>query len=71
MYGGGIRHTGELSVVNAGSVIWTRKGNQGNRWIMGQVNVTSGYIQFKATRGTDHREDIALDEISFGKCSCT
>lgn len=25
-----------------GSVVWTRQGNQGNRWIQGQIQITGG-----------------------------
>lgn len=69
MYG---RHINTLNVYtksssNKENLIWTKNGNQGNKWIKGEVNINSyeGYnIIFEAIRGTDY--EVFID-LSFNK----
>jgi hypothetical protein len=50
-------------------------GDQGDKWLVGSVNVKSQYgfrVHFVGTRGSSYKGDIAIDDIKFtGKCSFT
>ncbi|XP_067654503.1 MAM and LDL-receptor class A domain-containing protein 1-like [Haliotis asinina] len=62
---------------NTGRPLFSRSGNQGNKWIVGQATVpastaTSGYqMVFEGVRGSDYKSDIALDDVSFTVGSCS
>ncbi|XP_072014801.1 MAM and LDL-receptor class A domain-containing protein 1-like [Amphiura filiformis] len=71
MYGA---DTGSLSVkLNGQSTdLWSRTGNQGNKWFTGFVtvhNTTPYQLVFEATIGGD-TSDIAIDDVNYraGKC---
>ena len=52
--------------------VWTKSGNQGNKWRCTFVNIpsTKQYsIVFEAVRGNGYRSDIAVDDIKFVYCS--
>ncbi|XP_028414604.1 MAM and LDL-receptor class A domain-containing protein 2-like, partial [Dendronephthya gigantea] len=77
MYG---RSMGELSVyikdpVGSKRIIWDKKGDQGNRWILGSatisnVSTTSYQVEFEAIRGRSFYSDMALDDIHFTEMPC-
>ncbi|KAK7473655.1 hypothetical protein BaRGS_00035133, partial [Batillaria attramentaria] len=56
--------------------IFSRSGNQGNRWVVGQATVpqslaSAGYqVIFEGVRGTTYRADIAIDDISILQGPC-
>ena len=50
--------------------IWTKLGDQGDKWLWGYVDIpskTQYSIVFEAVRGSGYRSDIAVDNIRFGK----
>nr|XP_054757010.1 MAM and LDL-receptor class A domain-containing protein 2-like [Lytechinus pictus] len=56
------------------SMIWTLSGDQGDRWLLGQVDVSSGYehiITFEAIDSSSFTGDISLDDIAYFPYSCT
>ncbi|XP_057298293.1 MAM and LDL-receptor class A domain-containing protein 2-like isoform X2 [Hydractinia symbiolongicarpus] len=75
MYGSSI---GSLNIyVNASGgekLVWTLKGEKGNRWLNGQVNVGlvrgSYKVIVEGVRGNGYTGDIALDTFSFKPGSC-
>ncbi|XP_028412231.1 MAM and LDL-receptor class A domain-containing protein 1-like [Dendronephthya gigantea] len=77
MYG---RSMGELSVyikdpVGSKRIIWDKKGDQGNRWILdsatiSNVSTTSYQVEFEAIRGRSFYSDMALDDIHFKEMPC-
>jgi len=80
MYGDGIgifnvyaKASGSTSLSRA---IFSRSGNQGNRWIVGEATVpqsltAAGYqVVFEAIRGATARADIALDDVSVVQGAC-
>ncbi|XP_046571399.1 MAM and LDL-receptor class A domain-containing protein 1-like [Haliotis rubra] len=62
---------------NTGRPLFSRRGNQGNKWTVGQATVpastaTSGYrMVFEGSRGSGYKSDIALDDVSFKVGSCS
>ncbi|XP_067654295.1 MAM and LDL-receptor class A domain-containing protein 1-like isoform X2 [Haliotis asinina] len=64
---------------NTGRPLFSRSGNQGNRWTVGETTIpafiatsASGYqMVFEGVRGSGYESDIALDDVSFtvGACS--
>ena len=48
-------------------VLFCLKGNQGNQWSRGQVNIAANQanimIMFEAIRGSSYTSDIAIDDI--------
>ncbi|CAB3997633.1 MAM and LDL-receptor class A domain-containing 2-like, partial [Paramuricea clavata] len=77
MYG---KTVGELSVYikdDGGSrrKLWSKKGDQGNKWISGaatisNVSITDYQVEFEAIRGPSYHADIALDDIYFRETPC-
>ncbi|XP_048242313.1 MAM and LDL-receptor class A domain-containing protein 1-like isoform X2 [Haliotis rufescens] len=64
---------------STGRPLFSRQGNQGNKWIVGQATIPTstatsalGYrMMFEGVLGASFRSDIALDDVSFtvGACS--
>jgi hypothetical protein len=55
------------------TVIWAKKGNQGNAWINGRVSVMAdkeSKVIFEGRRGAGFLGDIALDDISVTNGYC-
>ncbi|KAJ8050465.1 MAM and LDL-receptor class A domain-containing protein 2 [Holothuria leucospilota] len=53
------------------TVEWTRRGNQGDRWLRGQIFMTGSFkVVFDGRSGGNHDGDIALDDIFFFEGSC-
>ncbi|EDO44550.1 predicted protein [Nematostella vectensis] len=77
MYGDGIGGL-EVYLVNSSrtmAIVWTRRGNHGNQWLQGLVDIKSSdtyQVMFEAIRGTSYYGDIALDDVTFrnGDCNC-
>ncbi|XP_047128245.1 MAM and LDL-receptor class A domain-containing protein 1 isoform X1 [Hydra vulgaris] len=75
MYGTSI---GKLSLLlekgnAARALMWTRQGNQGNQWFIGQASVLSqgGFkLIFEATRGLSYTGDIAIDDLIMHDGAC-
>ncbi|BFZ04222.1 hypothetical protein BsWGS_07261 [Bradybaena similaris] len=61
---------------NLSQPVWHMSGNQGQRWILGEVNVLASTTQspyqvvLEGIRGTNYRADIAIDDISFTEGPC-
>ncbi|XP_033751986.1 MAM and LDL-receptor class A domain-containing protein 1-like [Pecten maximus] len=55
-------------------VLWTKAGNQGNRWIEGQVDIVSSspgnQVVFEGTAGLGYQGDISLDDIKILNGAC-
>nr|XP_054757008.1 MAM and LDL-receptor class A domain-containing protein 2-like [Lytechinus pictus] len=52
-------------------VLWSRSGDQGNEWMVGQVYVTGDFtIKFTGVVGNGVRGDIALDDITMSSGQC-
>ncbi|CAB4024980.1 MAM and LDL-receptor class A domain-containing 1-like [Paramuricea clavata] len=71
MYGGGI---GALNIYANNQSIFSRSGNQGNRWISEETSILQGgryMVTFEGVRGRSYEGDIAIDEISFTPGSCS
>lgn len=63
MYGSSI---GILSILQDGRVIWSKKGDQGNKWSTATVDLkesTGSILTIEATTGQRYRSDIAIDDI--------
>ncbi|CAB3984307.1 MAM and LDL-receptor class A domain-containing 1-like isoform X1 [Paramuricea clavata] len=70
MYGGGI---GVLNIYANNQTIFSRSGNQGNRWISVETSILQGgkyIVEFEGVRGGSYEGDIAIDAISFTPGSC-
>ena len=80
MYGSGVG-TLEVLVTSASNGVttapkqkWLQRGDQGNQWYVGRVALSDAALSgpyrviFKATRGTNTKSDIALDDIAFANC---
>ncbi|XP_065183994.1 MAM and LDL-receptor class A domain-containing protein 1-like [Sycon ciliatum] len=58
------------------TVLWTKKGNQGNRWISASVKLPSStysgpfQISFRGLAGTSFTGDIGIDDVSFSDECC-
>ncbi|XP_074636148.1 uncharacterized protein LOC141894391 [Acropora palmata] len=68
MLGSGI---GQLKVLVGDIVLWSRSGEQGDKWIQASVEIRMDkemQIKFEGTRGVDFRGDIAVDDISLSDC---
>ncbi|XP_069133150.1 MAM and LDL-receptor class A domain-containing protein 1-like [Argopecten irradians] len=73
------RNVAQLSVYAKSGIalpstpIWKRSGNQGNRWIKAQVDITAKSlfnVVFEAVRGGAYG-DIAVDDVGISDGSCT
>ena len=56
------------------SLVWTLTGDQGDQWLLGQVDVTTGYehiITFEAIDSSSFTGDISLDDINYLPRSCS
>ena len=57
-----------------GPRIWTRSGNQGDEWLVAQVNVWSPLrsfrISFEGTVGKGNTGDIAIDDVAIFSGLC-
>ncbi|KAK3087884.1 hypothetical protein FSP39_012023 [Pinctada imbricata] len=72
------QNVGTLNVLMAGKgraeeIVWTKSGNQGDRWKEAAIfipSTTDLKLIIEAVRGNDWDSDIAIDEIiiSYGKC---
>lgn len=63
MYGSSM---GILSIIQDGRVIWSKKGDQGNKWNKATVDLkesTGSVLIIEATTGQRYRSDIAIDDI--------
>ena len=61
-------------VKGVGVVLWTKSGNQGNRWLYDEFEIkssTSFRVTFTSIRGSSATGDSALDDIRVtpGNCS--
>jgi len=64
-------HIGTLNVRLGNSVIFTKSGPQGNKWVKAEVQLKQTGLQkisFEGIRGNEYSGDIALDDISVGPC---
>jgi hypothetical protein len=55
------------------TVVWSKKGNQGNAWINGYVNIVAqkeSTVIFEGRRGAGFLGDIALDDITVTSGNC-
>ncbi|CAB3988406.1 MAM and LDL-receptor class A domain-containing 2, partial [Paramuricea clavata] len=71
MYGGGI---GILNIYANNQKIFSKSGNQGNRWVGVETPILQFgryMVKFEGVRGRDYQGDIAIDEISFTPGSCS
>ncbi|XP_066292099.1 enteropeptidase-like isoform X2 [Branchiostoma lanceolatum] len=56
-------------------LVWTRSGNQGNRWLPAMISVSTNtsvfQIRFEGVRGYSFTSDMAIDDIAvrLGPCS--
>ncbi|XP_068678752.1 MAM and LDL-receptor class A domain-containing protein 1-like isoform X2 [Montipora foliosa] len=69
MLGSGI---GELRVIVSGSVVWTKSGEQGDKWSQANIEFQSDQefqVTFEGVRGPGYRGDIAVDDIFFEDCN--
>ncbi|XP_074645912.1 MAM and LDL-receptor class A domain-containing protein 1-like [Tubulanus polymorphus] len=65
---------GKLEVKLNGNVVFSKSGNQRNKWKKGSINLTKGnaVIQFVASRGRGFGSDIAIDDVRFTEeCTAT
>ena len=56
------------------NVLWMKSGNQGDRWLYDEFEITSSTsfrVTFTAIRGTSYTSDAALDEIKATPGRCT
>ncbi|KAK3718970.1 hypothetical protein QZH41_017584, partial [Actinostola sp. cb2023] len=56
------------------SIVWSKSGQQGNKWFEGKVNLTSKdefQILFEGIRGSGFEGDIAIDDISIKHEVCS
>ncbi|CAH1274043.1 CSMD3 [Branchiostoma lanceolatum] len=57
-------------------LVWTRSGNQGNRWLHAwtpiSTNTSVFQIRFEGVRGAGYTSDMAIDDIDLepGSCAC-
>lgn len=75
MYG---RHINALNVFTQNTtgfenLVWSKQGQQGNKWIKATVNLDS-YVSYsiilEGVRGQDYEGDISLDDISLVEGTC-
>ena len=62
-----------LNVSNKLTLVWSRSGDKGFRWLSGQVHLLSSrsfHISIEAVRGWDARSDMAIDDIDFIEREC-
>ncbi|XP_071104753.1 MAM and LDL-receptor class A domain-containing protein 1-like [Haliotis cracherodii] len=58
---------------NRGSPVWTQSGEQGNKWILGEVTIkasTKYQVVFEGVRGSGYYNDIGLDDIYIDNAAC-
>ncbi|XP_023933562.1 MAM and LDL-receptor class A domain-containing protein 1 [Lingula anatina] len=67
-------HIGSLkvSVDTSALAVWTMEGDQGNKWRVSSATLPPQFteISFTATRGTEYRGDIAIDDVILAKGRC-
>lgn len=55
--------------------IFTKSGNQGNKWILGQATLQSPSsnftIMFEGIRGSSYNSDIAIDDVAIASGGCS
>lgn len=55
--------------------MWSKNGNQGNKWLLAQTTIqstNSNYsINFEGIIGNGYRGDIAIDDVSVTPGTCT
>ena len=52
--------------------IWSASKDHGRAWFSAHVNINASKlfrIEFTAVRGVTYQSDIAIDDITFGKCT--
>jgi len=65
MFGGTM---GELKVDVDGVTVWSKKGNQGNKWSTASVSLpaaTFPVVSFTGVTGSSYTGDMAIDDIKF------
>jgi len=67
MYGSSI---GTLAVKVGSDIIWSKQGDQGNKWETATLDLSSKAgqtlsVEFVGTRGTSYTGDAAIDDITF------
>ncbi|KAK2561818.1 MAM and fibronectin type III domain-containing protein 1 [Acropora cervicornis] len=69
MYGATINR---LNVLNGYSIVFTKSGQQGNRWRYAEVTVfVQNTISFEGITGSSFTGDIAIDDVSLTHGICT
>ena len=76
MYGDDVNQLNVYSRRSSGGVtfnstlLWERRGNQGNRWLRGVVKLPNEYIQLviEGVGSRKPRNNIAIDDITISKC---
>ncbi|XP_044181061.1 MAM and LDL-receptor class A domain-containing protein 1-like isoform X3 [Acropora millepora] len=69
MYGATIN---QLNVFNGNSIVFTKSGQQGNRWLFAEVAIfVQNTITFEGIRGSSDTGDIALDDVYLVDGNCT
>ncbi|XP_015774187.1 PREDICTED: uncharacterized protein LOC107352362 [Acropora digitifera] len=69
MYGATINR---LNVFNGNSIVFTRSGQQGNRWLYTEVTIfVKNTITFEGIVGSSYTGNIAIDDVSLMDGACT
>lgn len=80
MYG---QHVGDLSIETKsegwfGNTVWSKERSQGNRWLLGEINIGASTDDFTiniiaSLTGYGHENNIAIDDVKLldGPCSGT
>ncbi|XP_044162898.1 uncharacterized protein LOC114956623 [Acropora millepora] len=68
MYGATVNR---LNVFNGNSVVFTKSGQQGNRWLYAEMTVlVRNKITFEGIKGASYTGDIAIDDVSLTDGFC-
>ncbi|CAH1274042.1 BMP1 [Branchiostoma lanceolatum] len=56
-------------------LVWTRSGDQGNRWLLASLPISNNasvfQIRFEGIRGASFRSDMAIDDIAVRSGACS
>ncbi|XP_076116199.1 MAM and LDL-receptor class A domain-containing protein 1-like isoform X1 [Mytilus galloprovincialis] len=59
---------------NLGNSIWSKTGDQGKKWLLGEIEVPANFgafhIVFEGVVGSDYHGDIAIDDIHMKQGGC-
>ena len=62
----------EENGVTTEDLIWSQENDRGRSWFPAFIQINSStvfQVKFVAIRGSNWQSDIALDDITFGKCT--